>query len=237
MDELSKCAICKMTLSDVRAVLSCCDSLVCASHIQEATTGDKRRQFFTCITCEFMHDMENKRFAMNKVIKKFGSGQEQTRQKCSNLADSLSRLQALMADPRKYIHDCVTDMKSDANVHRDELLAELEKKHAETIKRLDIHESECYMKLSTAECEQTLSALKKKSDEIGSNLSEWTKILDNLPIDESQLESIHARAFYENKRILYELGVLKEDLVLNKICVFEKKTKIYDEFELIAFKR
>lgn len=234
-----KCGICKEFLSEVRTVLSCCKSLVCARHVDEefdfSSSGAQKRKLFTCSICDYAHNMERKRFAINTVINQIGHSHIQAEAKCQQLKISLEKMKNLNSDPKKCIKDHIDGLKNIVRVRKEELIAEIESMYSQTIQETDDYEAECYKSLNEKNIQQRFREIEKKNEEISMNIREWSAELKKFPIDEENLESIYSEAFFLNKQLISAQTDLKDDLILNKVFAFQESITLTNEFELISF--
>ena len=196
---------CKLIL-DYPVTLPCGFTL-CKEHLDEF--DDK----FTCWFCHQEHLVPPNGFALNQSIVKM-------MRNCSNIGsmqNKLDELNSLIEEydnikPDLYIYDYFADLIRKVDLHREELIKEINEKSDEIIKQLKIKENDC--KINSFKLEK----INMKND----NLSKWKNQLRVSTIDQDTLNDLTLKINNNIQNIRDQIVKYKNELTLNKSINFIK---------------
>ena len=250
MDSIRKlltCKLCDNILNNTPVVLSCCDATVCSSHLDIFLNDNT---IYTCELCNQTHDNpKSKIFVSNKLAEEllkmkleklsFGRKHEKSKEECEELKSFLREIQDLINDPKNYIHECVSELKRDIDLRREEIKLEIDEISDEMIDRLELFEKECYEHLSNENIQNRIQKFKQDIHDIEARLAEWTKELNMLVIDVDKWDKIQSTASFLYEQLDSSLDSFKDDLVLQKFWKLEPNFDFQEEFtkELNLYER
>ena len=246
------CQLCNQTFSGTPIVLSCCDATICRSHIKNVTdtievTNSTNPNTYECELCLFSHDMNNKRFATNKVVEKllkmkldklkFGEIFEKAGEECDQLEFTLFDFENLKKDPENYIFEYVAGLKRVVDLRKEKIKLEIESLSDVMIKKLETFEKECYENLKILSVQEKICETNLLSEQSRAKLDEWTNNLNILVIDESKWKEIQSGAKELDIKLLKCISDLKNDLLMHKVWAYNSNHELTKNFshELLLF--
>jgi len=253
LQDILKCAICKETFTSAPVILSCCYQTVCESHINDEVKTNKKRKLFTCALCETSHEMNNKKFASNKiaeqllemeVIKEVEIGKEKnlgavydlTNKEVENLEMSFQKINDLIKDPKNFIYDRISSLKNKVDLRKESLKARIDAICGEMIQKLENYQHECYENIEKLNLEKNSRG---DLNEIEKQLDDWNRDNKRLLMvsDDAKRNEILLKASELDKKIFSRLNMFENELLMEKVWSHEKNDKVTEEFEkeLIQF--
>ena len=206
---------CKMILQNP-ITLPCGESL-CLKHLE--SFNDQ----FKCFLCDEEHQMPKNGFKINKTINLLLENYFESNPLRNEIRESFNRLNQLICDyetldPEGYIFDYIRELINRVDLHREELLKEINDKSDQIIKQLKDKEQICMANVSKL---QKMNLDEFKTD----NLPLWEHSLRKPDINEDNLYDLLEKMNDKIGEIQNEIQKFKSDLLINEAIDFEEYEK------------
>jgi hypothetical protein len=240
---LLKCQLCHKEFSGVPLILNCCNATICSQHLEYQTiefNESKKRKIFECKLCMCSHDMSNKKFATNQTVEnllkhefnhlKFGPLYDNAKKECTQVNETLKRLQDLIKDPKNHIYEYLSELKLSVELRREKIKVEIDMISDEMISKLEAFEKECYENLKDEKITQFIKPTEEQIKKGESLVEEWNKTLERLVIDEHKWTEIKLNAANLDIQLSNVIEKFENDLIMQKKWSHAKSDNIESEF-------
>ena len=240
--EALKCRFCYETLAYKPIILTCCFQTICFKHITEfkLDSNSANGSLIKCKLCykeiqsnEFPANTVAEEFMRLKIIElNFGKDYEMSKLSCDRLKILIDEIEATIKDPKHFIYESISELKSQIDLKREEIKLKIDTKCNAMINELTQFGKECDDNLNTKIFKDKVAMCKKSKNTIQSNLNKWTEDLEILIINTNKWESIRSKSVLTFNQMENLLIGIKNDLMLNKEFKFEFPYNISNNLDL-----
>jgi hypothetical protein len=125
-------------------ILSCCEQTICQEHVDSS-------KCFDCPLCNYKHPKGDDSFTLNRFltkllnVNKHLSGQQKAAQKLLETLEAIveDSVRTGLVDPDNYIFEQFASLRNQVDLHREQMLDEINRKSVELISQIDHIEQEC----------------------------------------------------------------------------------------------
>ena len=197
-------------------ILPCGESL-CQKHLEEVN------QIFTCYFCNEEHQIREDGYKINKTINMLMNiflEIDPLRKEVYATFDKLNKLigDYEKIDPESYIFDNLREVINKVDLHREELIKEINEKYDEIIKRLKEKEQMC--KLNARKLEK-MNLEELKTDTLPS-LKQSLRIPD---LRQDELNELLSKMNEKISEIQFDTKRYKSDILMNEAIYFDQHEK------------
>lgn len=226
-----KCCHCKNTLESP-VLLPCCTS-ICQKH-----TNAPNQTHYACVNCGLDHAiLDNGGFLINRAIEaiiqtnihkfklEFGKEYSEALKSCQKLESLLKELNLLKIDPHFFINNEIGAIKSEIDMHRENLKQAIDIQANELIQELEDYESRCKENAGSASflANEIWLNLEKSSNQ----LNEWQNEMKNFEQDHEKWSKMKDDSEKEVNRLELELIKLKKELMMGQLSEFQEKPEFF----------
>jgi WD40 repeat protein len=194
-----------------------CGNTLCNEHLEHL--NDK----FQCNFCQQEHPIPLNGFALNRTIHKiiesylyFDPLRRNIKETFDNLHRAIEQYENI--DPNIYIYDYFSKIRNKIDLHREELIEEINTKSDELIKKLKEKELKCNLNLTNLE-KINLNELKMNI------LPLWKHELRQPEFSQEKLNELLVKMKDHVQNMQYETKKYKRKLILNELIQFDKLEK------------
>jgi hypothetical protein len=213
-----KCRHCRGVL-EMPVLLPCCHS-VCKKH-------EKERKHIVCYECETEYEVPIGGFPMNKALNEiidskiceidFGPEHKSAVKKCDQLKEIIEKIEQLVKDPIKYIHESISDLKLRIDLAREEMKLKIDEEAETILRKLEEYENGCKKKSSASnKKEPKVKKILSKLNSEKPNLDEWTSYLKKFKIISKECVNIKNKCKQSIGKLEDELNEFQESLLMDK---------------------
>ena len=228
---ICKLANCRLYL-ETPIILPCCGSSVCQEHQKEMISHKSRT--YRCPICDEKCPAPKNGFPLNQSLLELIKNKDYLNKLShghKNAFESYIKLESLIAENQSInaddlVYNYFSSVRNKIDLHKDELVNEINKRHKEILHKLKEHEDEC-----------KLNAVKMKKlnfNQVNSQMAWRKNKLREIDLNETQLNDILKLIKTDVKTIQHDLVKFECDVLLNKRVEFIPfKNNYFGELNII----
>ena len=211
-----ECDFCKLILA--KPVILPCGKTLCHHHLE-----DTNELMFSCMFCLEEHHIPKNGFKISDRLSFMIDFQIELNPLRKQIKESFAKLNQAIQDYESinsdgFVFDYFAEIFNKVDLHREELMKEINERYDEIIKQLKDKQEKCKLNLKNVE-KINLNELK---NEIIPHFQLKLRISD---IDLEDLNDIYSKMSVHLKKTQFETKKLKNDLLLGEAISFEKHEK------------
>jgi WD40 repeat protein len=210
-----------------------CGETICKLHIDDTSTS------FKCPVCDEDHIKPQVNMKMNSVLNKnlHLTGQhKQVKESFDKLEKEINDFQkSNLAHPQLYIHDFFSEIRNKIDLHRDQMIENIQQRSEKLLNRLKLIEQECYRneaKLEKIDYEAKKVELNELSEKLRlSNLKvgELFEMKASINSKIQEFKKIYSKEFEQNLLMNKTISFVEEDSTEFGHLIVNHK---FDQFEI-----